>query len=72
VQIGAGGLVLIADGNSSDAEKLARFLEANSYPFRSIDTKRPSEAQAIAQERGLQDADLPAVISGEIEATILR
>ena len=65
VQIGAGGLVLIADGNSSDAEKLARFLEANSYPFRSIDTKRPSEAQAIAQERGLQDADLPAVISGK-------
>jgi len=52
VGIGAGGLVLIADGNSSDAEKLARFLEANSYPFRSIDTKRrPTEAQAIAQER---------------------
>src|SRR5246127_1443113 len=65
VQIGAGGLVLIADGNSSDAEKLARFLEANSYSFRSIDTKRPSEAQASAQERGLQDADLPAVISGK-------
>jgi thioredoxin reductase (NADPH) len=65
VQIGVGGLTLIADGESSDSEKLARFLTANSYPFSVVDTQRCSEAQTIVQERGLQSADLPAVISGK-------
>ncbi|WP_433975237.1 FAD-dependent oxidoreductase [Tunturiibacter lichenicola] len=65
VQIGVGGLTLIADGESSHSEKLARFLAANSYPFRVIDTQRSSDGQAIIQERGLRDSDLPAVISGK-------
>jgi thioredoxin reductase (NADPH) len=64
VQIGVGGLALIADAAGNDSEKLARFLTANSYPFRVIDAHRSSEAQAIMQERGLQDADLPALVSG--------
>jgi thioredoxin reductase (NADPH) len=65
VQIGVGGLALLADGDSGESEKLARFLTANSYPFRVVDTRRSSEAQAVFQERGLQDVDLPAVISGK-------
>ena len=65
VQIGVGGLALIADGDTGGSEKLARFLTANSYPYRVIDTRRSSEAQACVQERDLQDADLPAVISGK-------
>ena len=63
VQVGVGGLALMADGAGAGSEKLARFLTANSYPFRVIDTQRSSEGQAVVQERGLQDADLPAVIS---------
>jgi thioredoxin reductase (NADPH) len=65
VQLGVGGLVVITDGGGNGSEKLARFLAANSYPFRVIDRQRSSEAQATVQERGLEDADLPAVISGK-------
>ena len=65
VQIGVGGLAMVADGESGESEKLARFLTANSYPFRLIDLKQSSEARRISQERGLQEADLPAVISGK-------
>ena len=65
VQIGVGGLALVAAGDDGDSEKLARFLTANSYPFRMIDTQLSSEAQAIVQQRGLQDVDLPAAISGK-------
>src|SRR5579859_502457 len=65
VQLGVGGLALIADGDGNGSDKLARFLAANSYPFRMIDRQRSSEAQATVQERGLEDADLPAVISGK-------
>jgi thioredoxin reductase (NADPH) len=64
VQLGVGGLALIADGESNGADKLARFLTANSYPFRMID-KRSAEAQATLEARGLQETDLPAVISGK-------
>jgi thioredoxin reductase (NADPH) len=63
VQIGVGGLVVVADGESGDSEKLARFLTANSYPFRFLDICQSSETLSNAQERGLQEADLPAVIS---------
>jgi thioredoxin reductase (NADPH) len=63
VQLGAGGLAIVADGESGDSEKLARFLTANMYPFRLIDLHEPSEASLIAQRRELQEADLPAVIS---------
>ena len=63
VQIGVGGLVMVADGESGDSERLARFLAANSYPFRSIDLCQSPEARCVAQERGLQEADLPAIIS---------
>ena len=63
VQIGVGGLVVVADGESGDSEKLARFLTANSYPFRFIDLCQSSDTLSIAQERGLQETDLPAIIS---------
>jgi thioredoxin reductase (NADPH) len=63
VQIGVGGLVVLADGESGDSEKLARFFTANSYPFRFIDLCQSTETLSIAQERGLQEADLPAIIS---------
>jgi thioredoxin reductase (NADPH) len=65
VQLGVGGLALLADGDSGESEKLARFLTANSYPFRVVDSQRSFEAQAVLQERSLQDVDLPAVISGK-------
>src|SRR5271156_168926 len=39
-QIGVGGLTLIADGQSNNSERLARFFAANSYPFRLIDAQR--------------------------------
>jgi thioredoxin reductase (NADPH) len=63
VQMGVGGLALIADADGGGSEKLARFLTANSYPFQLVDTRRSSEALAVVRERGLEDTDLPAVIS---------
>jgi len=63
VQLGAGGLALVADGESGDLGKLARFLTANMYPFRLIDLHEPSEASLVAKRTGLQEADLPAVLS---------
>jgi thioredoxin reductase (NADPH) len=63
VQLGAGGLALVGDGESGEAGKLARFLTANMYPFRLIDLHEPSEASSIAQKAELQEADLPAIIS---------
>ena len=65
VQIGVGGLAVVADGERGDSERLARFLTANSYPFRLMDSSQSSEARSIAQERGLQEADLPAAISAK-------
>lgn len=65
VQMGVGGLGLIVDGESSGSGKIARFLAANLYPFRVIDAQRSFEAQACMQERGLEGADLPAVVSGK-------
>src|ERR1700740_1960645 len=50
VTIGVGGLALVAAGDDGDSEKLGRFLTANSYPFRMIDTQLSSEAQAIVQQ----------------------
>jgi thioredoxin reductase (NADPH) len=63
VQIGVGGLVVVAEGESGDSERLTRFLAANSYPFRFIDLCQSPEARSVAQDRGLQEGDLPAVIS---------
>jgi thioredoxin reductase (NADPH) len=63
VQIGVGGLAVVADGQSGDSERLARFLTANSYPFRLIDSQQSAEARLLAQERSLRENDFPAVIS---------
>lgn len=65
VQIGVGGLAVIADGEVGNSERLARFLTANSYPFRLIDLHQSSEARSIAQEKSLREGDLPAVVSGK-------
>lgn len=65
VQIGVGGLTLISNGERGGSEKLARFLAANSCPFRVIDAQHSSEAQATLRNKALDDADLPAVISGK-------
>ena len=65
VQIGVGGLALITDGDNGDAEKLARFLTANSYPFHTVDFQQSPEARSVAQEKGFLDSDLPAVIAGK-------
>jgi thioredoxin reductase (NADPH) len=50
---------------SGETETLARFLAANSYPFRTIDLQQSSENRTLAQERELLDSDLPAVLSGK-------
>lgn len=65
VQIGVGGLTVIADGEVGDSETLARFLAANSYPFRLIDLHQSPEARSAAEEKGLQEADLPVVLSAK-------
>jgi thioredoxin reductase (NADPH) len=63
VQLGAGGLALVVDGESGEAGRLARFLTANMYPFRLIDLHELSEASSIAEKTELKEVDLPAVIS---------
>jgi len=65
VQIGVGGLALISNGERGGSEKFARFPAANSCPFRVIDAQHSSEAQATLRNKALDDADLPAVISGK-------
>jgi thioredoxin reductase (NADPH) len=65
VQIGAGGLAIVANGENGDSERLARFLSANSYPFRLIDLHRSSEVCALAQETGIQEGDFPLVIGAK-------
>lgn len=62
VQIGAGGLALVKDGERGDVERLARFLAANAYPFRVVDVQQPSETLRLAQIRDLESSDLPAVV----------
>jgi thioredoxin reductase (NADPH) len=61
VQSGAGGLALVGNEESGETAKLARFLTANSYPFRVFDPQPP----AAAEERGLHETDLPAVVSAK-------
>ena len=63
IQVGVGGLVLAVDGESGVSERLARFLTANSYPFRLININLSSETLPITQERRLEEDDFPAVIS---------
>ncbi len=65
VQMGVGGLNVIADAGGSGSEKLARFLTANTYPFHVVHARSSSEARAFVQERSLQETDLPAVVSGK-------
>ena len=65
VQRGAGGLALLGDADSGETAKVIRFLTANSYPFRAFDPKKSSAARSLAEERGLQDSELPAVVSGK-------
>jgi thioredoxin reductase (NADPH) len=62
VQSGAGGLVLFGHEGSGETAKLANFLTANSYPFRVVDPDQSSGARAIAEERGVRDSGLPAVL----------
>ena len=65
VQIGVGGLALITDGENGDTDKLARFLTANSFPFRTVDFQQSPEARFLAQEKDLLRTDLPTVIAGK-------
>jgi thioredoxin reductase (NADPH) len=62
VQSGAGGLALLGHGEGGETAKLARFLAANSYPFRSFDSQQSPAARSVAQERGVEDSELPAVV----------
>jgi thioredoxin reductase (NADPH) len=62
VQSRAGGLVLLGREGSGELAKLAGFLTANSYPFRVVDPHQSSAARAIADQRGVQDLSLPAVL----------
>src|SRR5215469_234926 len=65
VQIGVGGLAIIANGQSGDSERLARFLTANSYPFRMIDLHQSPEARTFTQEKCIQEGDFPLVINAK-------
>jgi thioredoxin reductase (NADPH) len=65
MKIHAGGLALIQNNENGDTEKLARFLNANSYPFQVVDIQQSPSAQRLAEERGLQSSDLPAVLSSK-------
>jgi len=65
IQSGAGGLALLGDADSGEMARLVRFLTANSYPFRTFDPKISSAARDLADERGIQDSELPAVICGK-------
>jgi thioredoxin reductase (NADPH) len=62
VQRGAGGLALLGDGDSGETARLTRFLTANSYPFRTFDPKVSAAARSLADERGVQDSELPVVV----------
>jgi thioredoxin reductase (NADPH) len=64
VQVGMGGLALITDGDNGESEKLARFLTANSYPFRTVDLQQSRGARSLTHEGGIQESDLPAVVGG--------
>src|SRR5215472_11782776 len=65
VQRGAGGVALLGDGDSGETARLARFLTANSYPFRTFDLKVSAAARSLAEERGIQDSELPAVVGAK-------
>src|SRR5215469_5677098 len=65
VQRGAGGLALLGDADGGETATLTRFLTANSYPFRAFDPRISSAARTLAEERGVQDSELPAVVGGK-------
>lgn len=63
MQIRASDLTVISDGDAGGADRIARFLNANSYPFRTVDVRHSSEAMLLVDERGLKDVDFPAVVN---------
>jgi thioredoxin reductase (NADPH) len=65
MQIHAGGLIVLRHGENGVAERLARFLNANSHPFRTLDLSQSVPAQLLAEEKGVQESDLPAVVSAK-------
>lgn len=65
MKIQVGGLTLIRSTENGDTEKLTRFLNANSYPVRTVDIQQSPAAQRLAEERGLQASDLPAVLGAK-------
>jgi len=65
VRKGAGGLALIAHGDDGETARLTGFLTANSYPFRAFDPRTSSAARALAEERGVRDSELPAVVAAK-------
>jgi thioredoxin reductase (NADPH) len=65
VQRGAGGLALIANGDDGETARLTGFLTANYYPFRAFDPRTSSAARALAEERGVRDSELPAVVAAK-------
>lgn len=65
VQLGSGGLTVLATREDGDADSLARFLSANFYPFRMMTLDQSADARSVAQERDLHDEDLPAVIGSK-------
>jgi thioredoxin reductase (NADPH) len=65
MQIRAGGLTLLGHADSGPVEKLARFLNANAYPYRLADPAQCSAVQSLMVEKGLQESDLPAVLSAK-------
>jgi len=65
VQRGAGGLALIGHGDDGETARLTGFLTANSYPFRAFDPRTSSAARALAEERGVHDSELPAVLAAK-------
>lgn len=62
MQVHAGGLTLLCHGENGDAERVARFLSANIYPFRMEIVQQSSQAQRLFEKRGLSNEDLPALI----------
>ena len=58
------GVALIGPAGSADALRMERFLRRNGYPVRALDPSREAEEAArLMDERGLTEADLPAVLA---------
>lgn len=62
VQTGAGGLVLLGHEGDGETSKLARFLAANSYPYRLVDPDESPAAYSVMGERAIHDVAFPSVL----------